>query len=201
MTLGRVFKEMENAALAWGTDGVELTDAETIANTNTTLVTSDTPWNVARHTYLLSVAATRLALCAAYVLVDFKRSITSPNQVRVLSLSPLTRRVTHLKTTASASCCCRHYHRLCLALPLPCPAPAAAQPAPAAVAATLTSNLQLHTPPICLTSAQSYGTQPVALSVGRRSRSTDQVRLLSYNNKDPTTSRRRARARTRRPTT
>ena len=126
MTLGRVFKEMENAALAWGTDGVELTDAETIANTNTTLVTSDTPWNVARHTYLLSVAATRLAFCAAYALVDFKRSITSPDQVRVLSLSPLAQGVTHLIATASASCSYRHDHRPCLVLAVPHPCRSAA---------------------------------------------------------------------------
>ena len=81
MDVGHLFKDTENVVIAWGTDGVWLTNAEAIANTT---ATGDAPWEVTRHTYLRSFAATRFALSAAYLFVDFRRSITNPDEVHAL---------------------------------------------------------------------------------------------------------------------
>ena len=86
LDLGQLLKDTESTVLAWGTDGIRLTTAEAIANT--TSGAGDAPWDVTRHTHLRSVAATRFALSAAYLFVDFRRSITNPDEVRVL-LPPL----------------------------------------------------------------------------------------------------------------
>ena len=79
MDIGHLFKNTETVVLAWGTDGVWFTNAEAIANT--TSIAGDAPWDVTRHTYLRSVAATRFALSAAYLFVDLRRSITNPDEV------------------------------------------------------------------------------------------------------------------------
>ena len=81
MDLGKVFQDTESVVLAWGTDGLWLTDADAIANT-TSAAAGDAPWDVTRHTYLRSMAATRFALSAAYIFKDYRRSITHPDEAR-----------------------------------------------------------------------------------------------------------------------
>mmetsp|Transcript_15974 Transcript_15974/g.37216 ORF Transcript_15974/g.37216 Transcript_15974/m.37216 type:complete len:522 (+) Transcript_15974:3-1568(+) len=72
MDLGHVFKDTESTVLGWGADGLWLTTAEAIANT--TFSASDAPWDVTRHTYIRSVAATRFAFCAVYLFTEYRRS-------------------------------------------------------------------------------------------------------------------------------
>jgi len=84
MLLGHVMKDVENIAVAWGTDGIWLTNAEAIAYANTTSADGDAPWDVTRHTYLLSVAAARFALSGAYVFIIYWISITNPDECSIL---------------------------------------------------------------------------------------------------------------------
>ena len=72
MDLGHLFKDTESFVISWGTDGLSLTTTEAIANMTST---GEAPWDVTRHTYLRSVAATRLALCTVYLFAEYRRSI------------------------------------------------------------------------------------------------------------------------------
>jgi len=89
--LGHLFKDTESFVLAWGTDGLWLTTAESIAESiafaNTTIanttssITGDAPWDVTRHTHLRSVSVTRTVFCLAYLFVEYRRS-TNVDEVR-----------------------------------------------------------------------------------------------------------------------
>lgn len=86
LDMGLLLKDAESVALAWGTNGLWITTAEAIANANTTSAADGAPWDVTHHTYLRSVAATRFAFSAAYLVWDLRRSIINPGQVRYFQL-------------------------------------------------------------------------------------------------------------------
>ena len=101
MDLGLLFKDTESVVLAWGTDGLSLTNAEAIANT--TSIEGDAPWDVTRHTYLRSVAATRLTFTAAYLFVNLTRSITNPDEVKLTFRHTLATDVVAATTATAAT--------------------------------------------------------------------------------------------------